>query len=103
MKEIAGDVKKFLDENSPVIRTNTQKLTSSTVAPILTEKFTEEELRQLITILESPVKKKFETLVPDMQKALGEKLAADTRSTIEPKLEELRQRIGSRLRTAMAQ
>jgi len=101
MKDIAADAKKFLDENAPLVRNNAQKLIPTTVAPMLAEKFSEEELRQIIAILESPVKKKFESLVPDMQKALGEKLAADTRPQIDPKLEDLRQRIGTRLRTAI--
>ena len=101
MREIAADAKKFIDDTSPMVRTSAQKLIPTTVAPMLAEKFTEDELRQIIAILESPVKKKFEMLVPDMQKALGEKLAADTRSAIDPKLEDLRQRIGMRLRTAI--
>jgi len=101
MRDIAADAKKFLDENAPIVRNNTQKLVPTVVAPMLAEKFSEEELRQIIAMLESPVKKKFESLVPDMRKALGEKLAADTRPTIDPKLEDLRQRIGTRLRTAI--
>ena len=101
MREIAADAKKFIEDTSPMVRTSAQKLSPTTVAPMLAEKFTEDELRQIIAILESPVKKKFETLVPDMQKALGEKLAADTRPAIDPKLEDLRQRIGMRLRTAI--
>jgi hypothetical protein len=101
MRDIAADAKKFIEDTTPVVRSSAQKLIPTTVAPLLAEKFTEEELRQIIAILESPVKKKFESLVPDMQKALGEKLAADTRPAIDPKLEDLRQRIGLRLRTAI--
>jgi uncharacterized protein len=101
MREIAADAKKFIEDTSPMVRTSAQKLIPTTVAPMLAEKFTEDELRQIIAILESPVKKKFESMVPDMQKALGEKLAADTRPAIDPRLEDLRQRIGMRLRTAI--
>ncbi|RZI40478.1 DUF2059 domain-containing protein [Herbaspirillum sp. HC18] len=99
--DIAEDVKKFLDENRPLVRAKAQKLVMPTVGPILAEKFSEEELRQIIALLESPVKKKFESVVPELQKALGEKVAADTRETIEPRLEDLRQRIGTRLRTVV--
>jgi hypothetical protein len=101
MRDVANEAKKFLDENSPLVRSNAQKLIPTTVAPILAEKFTEDELRQIITILESPVKKKFEELMPEMQKALGEKLAKETRPTIDPKLDDFRQRISARLRTAV--
>ena len=103
MREVTAEAKKFLEENGPVVRASAQKLIPTTVAPMLAEKFTEEELRQIITILESPVKKKFESMVPEMQKALGEKVAAESRPTIDPKLDDFRQRISARLRTAIAQ
>ena len=101
MREVAADAQKFLDENSPVVRASAKKLIPTTVAPMLAEKFTEDELRQIIAILESPVKKKFEELVPEMQKTLGEKVAADSRKAIDPKLDDFRQRISARLRTAI--
>jgi hypothetical protein len=98
LRDIGAEVKKFMDDATPVVRSSTQKFIPSTVVPVLAEKFSEDELRQIIAILESPVKRKFETLVPEMQKALGEKVAADTRTMIDPKLQDLRQRIGLRLR-----
>jgi len=78
-----------------------RKAYPTTVAPILAQKFTEDELRQIIAILESPVKAKFEATVPELQKALGEKLAAESAKTINPKLETLKQEIGTRMRTAI--
>jgi len=101
MRDVAADAQKFLEENGPLVRANAQKLIPTTVAPLLAEKFTEDELRQIVAILESPVKKKFEELMPEMQKALGEKLAAESRATMDPRLDDFRQRIGARLRTAL--
>jgi uncharacterized protein len=101
MRDVATEAKKFLEENGPVVRASAQKLIPSTVAPMLAEKFSEDELRQIIAMLESPVKKRFEELVPEMQKALGEKLAAESRPVIDPKLDDFRQRISARLRTAI--
>ncbi|HEX2531445.1 MAG TPA: DUF2059 domain-containing protein, partial [Burkholderiaceae bacterium] len=66
------------------------------------EKFTEEELRQIIAMLDSPVRHKFEALVPEMEKALGEKIAAETRAAVASRLSELNQRINGHLRTAIA-
>jgi len=101
MHDIADDAKKFIDETMPLVDKSTKKLIPSTVAPLLAERFTEDELRQIVTILESPVKQKFEAMMPEMQKALGEKLAADTGPVIDPRLQDLKQRIGLRLRTAV--
>jgi uncharacterized protein len=103
MNDITTDAKKFLDDASPLVRTSTQKLAPTTVGPLLASRFNEEELRQIIAILESPVKSKFEAMLPEMHKALGEKVASDTRPVIDPKLQDLKQRIGMRLRTAITQ
>jgi uncharacterized protein len=102
LKEIVSDARQFMDENKPLAQASAQKLVGTTVAPLLAERFSEEELRQIITILESPVKKKFEAMVPELQKKLGEGVAADTRAVMDPKLQELQQRIGMRLRSAVS-
>jgi len=101
MKEINEDAKKFLEETTPIVTANAEKLVPTTVAPLLAEKFTTEELRQIVAILESPVKAKFEALVPEMQKTLGEKIAAQSAAQINPKLETLKQQIGARMRVAI--
>lgn len=101
MKEIVEDAGKFMNENKGITRASAEKLIPTTVAPILAERFTEEELKQIIMILESPVKAKFEAMVPELQKKLGESVAADTRPVIDPKLQDLQQRIGMRLRSAV--
>lgn len=100
MKDIAADTQKFYDENIPIIRETSKKLAQSTVAPILAEKFNETELKQIITMLESPVKAKFESVTPEIQKAVAKKVAADLGGTITPKMEELQKKIGERLRVA---
>lgn len=101
MRDITIEVKKFLDDATPVVKTSMQTLIPVTLAPLLAERFTEEELRQLVEILESPVKRKFESMAPEMQKILGEKIASDTRVVIDPKIKELTQRVGIRLRAAV--
>lgn len=102
MKEIGDFAKEFFDEAIPVVRSSAQKLIPSTVVPILAEKFSEEELRQIVTLLESPVKKKFEGLIPEMQSTLGKKIALDTGPKINPKLEALKERIGLKMRATIA-
>jgi hypothetical protein len=101
MTEIVAEARRFMDENTPIARASADKLIPATVAPLLAERFTEEELKQIVTILESPVKKKFEAMVPELQKKLGESVAADTRGVIDPKLKDLQERIGLRLRAAV--
>lgn len=96
-KEIQADVKKYVDEAVPLVRERAIKLAPSTIGVVLEEKFSEDELRQLIAIIESPVNRKFLQLGGEMQKALGEKLVAETRGAIDPKVKTLQQAIGKRL------
>jgi hypothetical protein len=101
MTDVVGEAKKFMDEAAPLVRASAQKLIPSTIAPLLAERFSEDELRQMVAILQSPVKRKFEAMLPEMQKRLGEGVAADTRAEIDPKLQGLKERIGLRLRAAV--
>jgi hypothetical protein len=55
----------------------------------LESNFNEAELKQLINWFESPVIKRYNQLIPGMQRSLSEKLVEDTRGQIEPKLKTL--------------
>lgn len=96
-KEIQADAKRFLDESVPLVRDRAVKLAPSTIGALLEEKLTEDELRQVVAIIESPVYAKFQQLGGEMQKVLIEKLLADTRGTVEPKLRVLEQSVAKRL------
>jgi hypothetical protein len=101
MNDIVGEARQFMSEATPITRASADKLIPGTIAPMLAERYTAQEHNQLIAILESPVKKKFEAMLPEMQKTLGEGVAADTRTVIDPKLQGLKEKIGLRLRAAV--
>ena len=101
-KEIQADIKKYVDEAVPLLRERAVKLAPSTLGPLLEEKFSEDELKQLIAIMESPVNRKYGQMNGELQKALGDKLVAETRSLIEPKVKELDASIGKRLGLPLA-
>ena len=96
-KEIGADVKKYVDEAVPLVRDRAVKLAPSTIGKLLEDRLTEDELKQIVAMLESPVYAKYGQLSGDMQKALLEKLVAETRPTIEPKLKALEASLGKRL------
>ena len=96
-KEIQADVKKYLDEAVPLVRDRAVKLAPTTIGTLLEEKFTEDELKQLVTFLESGTYIKYQQLGGDMQKVLLEKLLADTRGSMEPKVKALDQTVAKRL------
>ena len=96
-KEIQGDIQKYLDEAIPLVQGRAVKLAPATVGALLEEKFTEDELKQVLSVIELPAYVKFQRLGGDMQKSLIDRLVADTRDTIEPKVRALEQTVGRRL------
>ena len=96
-KEIQAEAKKYADEAVPLVRERAIKLAPSTIGALLEEKFSEDELKQLIAIIESPVNRKFLQLGVEMQNVLIDKLVAETQGVVEPKVRALEQAIGKRL------
>jgi len=92
-KQVQEDLKRYVDEVGPVVRQQAVKLAPSTIGSLLEERFTEEELKQLIGIIESPVNRKFMQMGGEFQKVLVEKLVAQTQAVVEPKVKALEQSI----------
>ena len=90
-KDIQADLKKYADEAGPLVRQQAVKLAPSTIGVLMEQRFTEEELTQLIAILESPVNRKYQQMGGDLQKVLGEKLIIETKAAVEPKVKALEQ------------
>ena len=103
MKDITAEATKFVEQEAPALRTSTHAIVQSSVAPLLAQKFSEDELKQLAGILESPVLAKFETTVPEMKRAVGENIARAQGAQIQPKMTELQNRVGLKLRAAVGQ
>ncbi|RZI80432.1 MAG: hypothetical protein EOP38_22480 [Rubrivivax sp.] len=100
-KLVDAEIKKYLDGAVPLFKASANKLSASTVAPALEEKFSEEELRQLVGILESPVLKKYQGLLPDLiGSAFLEKVVLDVRPQLDPKLQAVQTNLRGILDTA---
>jgi uncharacterized protein len=96
-RDIEADVRKYFEESAPIVATRAVNLAPSTIGVLLEERMTEDELREVISILESPANRKFQGLAGDMQRAIGEKLVAETRGEIEGKVRALDQTVARRL------
>lgn len=96
-KQVEADIRKYVDEAVPLLRERALKLAPSTFGAAMEEKFTEDELKQLIAWLESPVNKKFQQMWPEMQNGFVQKLAAEAAPLLDPKLQALQQRLRTTL------
>ncbi|RZS47533.1 hypothetical protein [Sphaerotilus mobilis] len=99
-KDLQVELKKYMDAAMPLVRDKAVAAAPSTIGAQLDQKFSEEELRQLVAWLDSPVARKYQFTLPEFQKSLTDKLVAETRSSIEPKLRDLDAAIGKRLSVA---
>lgn len=96
-KSIETDVRRYVDETFPLVRERAIKLAPSTVGAVLEDKFSEDELKQLVAWLESPVNRKFQQASGEMRNAFLQKLVPEARPLMEPKVKALEQSIRSTL------
>ncbi len=100
-KAVEADIRKFVDESTPVMRERAVKLAQTTIGPAMEEKFSEDELKQLIAWLESPIYKKYQQLGPELENGLAQKLVGEAGPLLDSKLQTLHQKIRATLSTGM--
>jgi len=96
-QEMQADVKRYADETVPMMRERAVALGPSTIGVLLDERFTEDELKQLIAIIESPVNRKFQQLSGEMHRNLTTKLGAEVQQVLQTKFRALDRAVGQRL------
>lgn len=102
-REIQADARRYVDDTLPTVRERAVKLAPLTIGPILEEKMTEDELAQVLKVMEAmeaPVFRKYNALGGDLQRALGERLVAETKGTVEPRMRSLQDSVAKRLGVA---
>jgi hypothetical protein len=92
-KAVEAEVRKFVDESAPLLRERALKLAPTIYGAALEEKFSEDELRQLLAWFESPVNKKYQQALPDLQDSFMQKLIAEGSPLLDPKLQALQEKV----------
>lgn len=96
-KSVSTEIQKYVDEATPLVRERALKLAPTTIGPLLESNFTEDELKQLIAWLQSPVNKKYGEIAGELQNSLLEKVVADSRGQVDPKIAAMEQNVGKLL------
>lgn len=96
-RDAQADARKYIEDTLPGVRERAMKLAPTTIGPIIEEKMSEDELRQVLAVFESEAWRKFQGLAPDMQRALGAKLVEEAKPFVEPKLRALDATLAKRL------
>ncbi|MEY4754081.1 MAG: hypothetical protein RJA44_1756 [Pseudomonadota bacterium] len=96
--EIQADVKKYMDETTPLVRERVHASAPGVMTPMLEQKFSEDELKQLAAFLESPVAKKYHQVMPEIMKSVYDKVGTEVNTSIvQPRATTLSQNVGKRL------
>ncbi len=101
-KSVDADIRKFVDEASPLLAERAVKLAPSVYGAQMEERFSEDELKQLIAWLESPVNKKFQQQLPELQNGFAQKLLGEAGPLLEPRLKALQGKLQATLNAAAA-
>jgi len=88
-KAIEAEVRKFHGELETHLKDRATKLAPTVIGAALEEKFSEDELREIVRWQESTAVRRYLQLGGELEKTLGDKLVADTRPAVEPRLRNL--------------
>ncbi|MEY4764167.1 MAG: hypothetical protein RI907_840 [Pseudomonadota bacterium] len=86
-KQIDAELKKYVDGALPLAKASANKAGKAALADMLDKQFNENELKELVGILESSVLKKYQGLMPELTGTLEEKIGADARPALTPKIQ----------------
>ena len=92
-RSIETDVKKFVEESVPLLRERAVKLAPTVLGPLLEDKLSEDDLKQLIAWFESPVNNKYQQIAPELQNNFSQKLIAEAGPLLDAKLQALQQKV----------
>jgi hypothetical protein len=77
------ELKKYTDSTQKAIDAQVAKAAEAALVPIFMEKLSEDEMKTIITYLESPVSAKFQSLGPDASNAWAKRVIDATKSSVE--------------------
>ncbi|MEO8249210.1 MAG: DUF2059 domain-containing protein [Burkholderiales bacterium] len=86
-KEVADklneELNKLREDTYAIIKGKIGKASSEALTPLYLDKFSEDELKQLTVIFDSPVFKKLQAAAPELQNALIQKVVEASRSEVQ--------------------
>jgi len=86
---IEAEIKQFVQTNGDMLAAQADKDQAGAIGPLLNERLSEDDLRQIVAFLKSPASKKFAEIGGDMQKAMVQKLMADNGPTLDSRFKTL--------------
>ncbi|MFO0121577.1 MAG: hypothetical protein ACK520_03805 [Inhella sp.] len=92
-KAMVGEAQAALKDLTPTLKASAMKHAQSSFGSTLEGKFSVAELKEIAQVLESPTMRRFNQVGPEMQQALAQAIANDTKGAVEPRLKALDQKL----------
>ena len=81
-EDLNVELKKYSEDANKLIGKQVSKVSADTLVPAYVEKFTLEELKQLVAFFESPAIKKYQTTAPELGNIFVQKLIEASRTDV---------------------
>lgn len=76
------ELKKYNDDVSKIIKNKVNKASADSLIPVYMERFTLDELKQLVAFFESPAVKKYQAAAPELGNVFVNQLIMETRADV---------------------
>lgn len=86
--QLDAELKKFNDDVVRLIKNRNERISLEVLVPAYSERFSADELKQLVAFLESPVIRKYYAANPHMANLLAQKLVDATRADVQARTKE---------------
>lgn len=97
VKKIQDLLNKYRDETTPLIKDRATKIGQQSLGAVFEEKYTEDELKQLLASLEAPAYKKFQQSLPELTNTYAQAVVKDLEPIVQPKVKTLEQGVAAAL------
>ena len=97
VKAMDVELKKIVEENVSYLKDKISKAVPNTASALLDERFSEDELKQVLAWAESPVSQKFGLASVELQKAVAQKVMAEAGPTLDGRFKTLQASLAKQL------
>jgi hypothetical protein len=100
-KAMVAEAQAAMQELAPALKASANKQSQATYGAALEGKFSTAELKEIVQVLESPTMRRFGQLTPELNQALAQAIANDTKASVEPRLKALDQKLVQMVNAAL--
>jgi hypothetical protein len=92
-KAMVSEAQAAMKDLEPTLKASAIKQSQATYGATLESKFSAAELKEILQVLESPTMRRFAQLTPELNQAMAQAIANDTKANVEPRLKALDQKL----------